>query len=283
MCCKSKLIFVVSQFQLIFIQNCENKFSFQITSYMLRCHCVVESFFFFWFNLFPTYIYLGKLESFRLPSTLAFFSSKSTCSANNDEAYVNFNWDKLGFGLTPTDYIYIMKISGKDNFSEGSLSRYGNIEISPSAAIFNYGQGLFEGLKAYRRPDGGIQLFRPELNALRMKNGADRLCMPSPPVNVFVDAVKKTVLANQRWVPPPGKGSLYIRPLLMGSGAVLGIGPAPECTFLIFTSPIGNWYKCGPSMNLYVENEVPRATLGGTGAIKSITNYSPVSKIGLLP
>ncbi|XP_068319646.1 branched-chain-amino-acid aminotransferase 6-like [Pyrus communis] len=212
--------------------------------------------------------------SYLLP--FLFFCICIYLNRNNDEAYVNFNWDKLGFGLTPTDYIYIMKISGKDNFSEGSLSHYGNIEISPSAAIFNYGQGLFEGLKAYRRPDGGIQLFRPELNALRMKNGADRLCMPSPPVDVFVDAVKKTVLANQRWVPPPGKGSLYIRPLLMGSGPVLGIGPAPECTFLIFTSPIGNWYKCGPSMNLYVENEVPRATPGGTGAIKSITNYSPV-------
>ncbi|CAN6685417.1 unnamed protein product [Malus baccata var. baccata] len=221
---------------------------------------------------------LSTLDLYSLSYLLPFlfFCICIYLNRNNDEAYVNFNWDKLGFGLTPTDYIYIMKISGKDNFSEGSLSRYGNIEISPSAAIFNYGQGLFEGLKAYRRPDGGIQLFRPELNAMRMKNGADRLCMPSPPVDVFIDAVKKTVLANQRWVPPPGKGSLYIRPLLMGSGPVLGIGPAPECTFLIFTSPIGNWYKCGPSMSLYVENEVPRATPGGTGAIKSITNYSPV-------
>ncbi|XP_048424927.1 putative branched-chain-amino-acid aminotransferase 7 [Pyrus x bretschneideri] len=194
-----------------------------------------------------------------------------------DEKHVDaMNWDELEFGVIPTDYMYIRICSDGENFSQGHLAPYRKIELSPFAGILNYGQGILEGLKAIRTKDGRIQLFRPEENALRMKMGAERLCVPCLSTEQFLAALKQAVLANKRCVPPPGKGSLYIRPLLMGSGAVLGIGPAPECTFLIFTSPIGNWYKCGPSMNLYVENEVPRATPGGTGAIKSITNYSPV-------
>jgi branched-chain amino acid aminotransferase len=137
---------------------------------------------------------------------------------------------------------------------------------------------LFEGLKAYRKADGSILLFRPEENAQRMQTGAERMCMPAPSVEQFIDAVKQTVLANKRWVssldtklgyfcsaipityeswfnwlsnilcfqiPPTGKGSLYIRPLLMGSGTVLGLAPAPEYTFIIFVSPVGNYFKVG--------------------------------------
>ncbi|KAI8534696.1 hypothetical protein RHMOL_Rhmol10G0116800 [Rhododendron molle] len=104
-------------------------------------------------------------------------------------------------------------------------------------------EGLFEGLKAYHKQDGNILLFRTEENALRMRMGAERMCMPSPTIEQFVDAVTATVLANKRWVPPPCKGSLYIRPLLMGSGAVLGLAPAPEYTFLIYVSPVGNYFK----------------------------------------
>lgn len=136
-------------------------------------------------------------------------------------------------------------------------------------------QGLFEGLKAYRKEDEGILLFRPEENALRMKMGADRMCMPSPTIEQFMDAVKKTVLANKRWVikletlnpttsfnfcvvkiwnmpyiymyivqvPPHGRGALYIRPLLMGTGPNLGLKPASEYTFLVYASPVGNYNK----------------------------------------
>lgn len=130
---------------------------------------------------------------------------------------------------------------------------------------------MFEGLKAYRKADGSILLFRPEENAIRMIDGARRMCMPAPTVEQFVEAVKMTVLANNRWVhdfvffplldknlhlillsnismlyfqvPPTGKGSMYVRPLLMGSGPVLGLAPAPEYTFLIFVSPVGNYFK----------------------------------------
>ncbi|KAH1082510.1 hypothetical protein J1N35_022271 [Gossypium stocksii] len=191
----------------------------------------------------------------------------------------DIEWGNLGFGLLPTDYMYMMKCSQGGNFSKGELQRFGNIELNPSAGVLNYGQGLFEGLKAYRKEDGNILLFRPEENALRMRQGAERMCMPAPTVDQFVEAVKETVLANKRWVPPPGKGSLYIRPLLMGSGAVLGLAPAPEYTFLIYVSPVGNYFKEGVApINLIVEHELHRATPGGTGGVKTIGNYAAVLK-----
>ncbi|KAE9458534.1 hypothetical protein C3L33_09562, partial [Rhododendron williamsianum] len=116
-------------------------------------------------------------------------------------------------------------------------------------------------------------------NALRMRMGAERMCMPSPTIEQFVDAVTATVLANKRWVPPPGKGSLYIRPLLMGSGAVLGLAPAPEYTFLIYVSPVGNYFKEGIApIHLMIDTEVHRATPGGTGGVKTIGNYASVLK-----
>ncbi|KAJ0987575.1 hypothetical protein J5N97_005931 [Dioscorea zingiberensis] len=189
------------------------------------------------------------------------------------------DWDNLEFGLVPTDYMYVMKCNRNGTFSEGKLKQFGPVELSPSSGILNYGQGLFEGLKAYRKEDGSILLFRPEENASRMKSGAERMCMPSPTIQQFVDAVKLTVLENQRWVPPVGKGSLYIRPLLMGSGPILGLAPAPDYTFLIFVSPVGNYFKEGLApINLIVETNFHRATPGGTGGVKTIGNYASVLK-----
>ncbi|KAF5738073.1 branched-chain-amino-acid aminotransferase 3 chloroplastic isoform X1 [Tripterygium wilfordii] len=199
--------------------------------------------------------------------------------SREESELADIDWDNLGFGFIPTDYMYMMKCAQGGNFSKGELQRFGNIELSPSAGVLNYGQGLFEGLKAYTKEDGNILLFRPEENALRMRMGAERMCMPAPTVEQFVDAVKATVMANKRWVPPPGKGSLYIRPLLMGSGAVLGLAPAPEYTFLIYVSPVGNYFKEGVApINLVVEHELHRATPGGTGGVKTIGNYAAVLK-----
>ncbi|WOL03068.1 branched-chain-amino-acid aminotransferase 3, chloroplastic-like [Canna indica] len=217
-----------------------------------------------------------------MPTLVLGASSTIKCEASVYEEAVEtaeLDWDNLGFGLVPTDYMYIMKCSQNGIFTEGELRQYGPIELSPSSGVLNYGQGLFEGLKAYRKEDGSILLFRPEENALRMRMGAERMCMPSPTVEQFLDAIKLTVLANKRWVPPTGKGSLYIRPLLIGSGAVLGLSPAPEYTFLIFVSPVGNYFKEGLApINLVVENDFHRATPGGTGGVKTIGNYASVLK-----
>ncbi|CAL0311604.1 unnamed protein product [Lupinus luteus] len=198
---------------------------------------------------------------------------------NETTELADIDWDNLGFSIQPTDYMYFMKCQQGGTFSKGELKRYGNIELSPCAGVLNYGQGLFEGLKAYRKQDGNILLFRPEENAERMKAGAERMSMASPSTEQFLQAVKDTVLANKRWIPPAGKGSLYIRPLLIGSGAVLGVAPAPEYTFLVYVSPVGNYFKEGLApIHLIVENDLHRATPGGTGGVKTIGNYAAVLK-----
>ncbi|XP_020093860.1 branched-chain-amino-acid aminotransferase 3, chloroplastic-like isoform X2 [Ananas comosus] len=201
-----------------------------------------------------------KIQNQILPMSLSLEASSTTrCEAslsniyNTDADIVDLDWENLGFGLVPTDYMYMMKCSSDGIFTKGELLRFGPIELSPSSGVLNYGQGLFEGLKAYRKEDGSVLLFRPEENALRMKLGAERMCMPSPTVEQFVDAVKLTVLANKRWVPPTGKGSLYIRPLLIGSGVVLSLTPAPEHTFLVFVSPVGNYFKVLKAQNIAKE------------------------------
>ncbi|KAI9121246.1 hypothetical protein K1719_008279 [Acacia pycnantha] len=188
----------------------------------------------------------------------------------------NVKWEELGFGFVPTDFMYVMKCSLGHNFCHGSITPFSTVSLNPSASILNYAQGVFEGLKAQRSEEGRILLFRPEENARRMKVGAERMCMPCPSVEQFVNAVKKTVVANRRLIPPLGKGSLYIRPLLIGSGAALGVQPSPEFTFLIYASPV-NSYRKGP-LDLKVENKLFRAIsgYGGTGGIKSITNYAPI-------
>ncbi|KAK5832563.1 hypothetical protein PVK06_016365 [Gossypium arboreum] len=191
----------------------------------------------------------------------------------SDDEDADVNWDKLGFGLTQTDYMYVMSCCKDQRFLKGQLCRYANIELSPSAG------GVYEGMKANRTQDGRILLFRADQNAGRMRHGAERMCMPSPSIDQFIDAVKETVSANKRWIPPPGKGSLYVRPMLLGTGPILGLAPAPEYTFLIYVSPVGYYFKEGTApLNLYIEEEYVRASPGGAGGVKSITNYAPVMK-----
>ncbi|CAN7134478.1 unnamed protein product [Brassica rapa subsp. narinosa] len=249
--------------------------------------------------------YISKICGFRMHGTKAVASvveehvSAILRSEREDEEYADVDWDNLGFSLVPTDYMFATKSCREGNFEQGCLSRYGNMELNPAAGILNYGQaklqifiqkthtkysynkrfflGLIEGMKAYRGEDGRVLMFRPELNAMRMKNGAERMCMHSPSVQQFMEGVKQTVLANKRWVPPPGKGSLYLRPLLFGSGASLGVSAASEYTFVVFGSPVQNYFKEGTAaLNLYVEEVIPRAYIGGTGAVKAISNYGPV-------
>ncbi|KAB2627725.1 branched-chain-amino-acid aminotransferase 2 [Pyrus ussuriensis x Pyrus communis] len=194
--------------------------------------------------------------------------------------YADVDWDNLGSGLVQTDYMYIMKSSNDGKFEQGQLSRYGNIELNPAAAVLNYGQAIYEGTKADRKRDGKLLLFRLDQNAIRMKISAERMCMPSLSVDQFIDAVKQTAQANKCWVPPPGKGSLYIRLLLIGSGPILGLAPSPEYTFLVYASPVRNYFKEGSApLNIFVEEEYDRASRGGAGGVKGSTNYAPASRI----
>ncbi|CAI0464306.1 unnamed protein product [Linum tenue] len=214
----------------------------------------------------------------RAASFVEEISDPLSSSGDEDDCVAEVDWDNLGFGLVTTDYMYVMKCREDGNFTKGELNPYGNIELSPSAGVLNYGQGLFEGTKAFRKENGGLLLFRPDQNAMRMVMGAERMCMPCPSIDQFVDSVKQTALANKRWVPPPGKGTLYIRPLLLGTGPVLGLAPAPEYTFLVYASPVGNYFKTAGALNLYVEEEYDRSARLGTGGVKTISNYAPVLK-----
>ena len=190
------------------------------------------------------------------------------------------DWDSLTFSMTETDFMYIAKTAMDEPWQPGEILPYGNISISPAAGVLNYGQGLFEGMKAYKTAAGRVVLFRPEENARRMQRGADRLKMPPVPESIFIDAVEQCVQQNSRWIPPMGKGALYVRPLLNGSGPVLGVAPAPEYSFMIYVTPVGPYFKGGMTcIKLLISDEHHRAAPGGSGGVKAIGNYAP----GMMP
>jgi len=191
-----------------------------------------------------------------------------------DEAPIDF--DNLGFALNPTDIMYVATMEMGEEWTKGELKPYGNVSISPAAGVLNYGQGLFEGMKAQRSETGDLVIFRPDRNAARMAMGAERLGMPPVPEEFFVNAIKTIVAASKRWVPPMGKGALYIRPCLWGSGGVLGVSPAPSYTFCIYCCPVGPYFKGGLSpIALLVADDYHRAAPGGQGGVKAIGNYAP--------
>ncbi len=193
---------------------------------------------------------------------------------------MSIDWDALTFSFTPTDVMYTATCKLGEEWEPGALEPYGDITISPAAGVLNYGQGLFEGMKAQRSVNGGIVLFRPERNAARLQDGARRLGMPPVPEEMFLDAIEQTVAANARWVPPTGKGALYIRPVLWGSGAILGVAPSPEYTFMVYVCPVGPYFKGGMHpIALMVSEDYHRAAPGGSGSVKAIGNYAP----GMMP
>ncbi|KAJ0025431.1 hypothetical protein Pint_08587 [Pistacia integerrima] len=203
----------------------------------------------------------------------------SSDSQGETSASAGGYWDNLGYNPVPTDFMYTMKCLEGEDFSDGGLQPFGSIQLIPSACILNYGQAIIEDLRAYKKQDDSILLFRPEEHGLRMTVGANRLCMPAPTIQQFVEAVKVIVSANRRWIPPPDKGFLHIRALLMGTGAVLSVTPAPEFTFLIYVTPVGKCFEESlKPINLVVENEVHRATCGGVGGVNAISNYAVVLK-----
>jgi len=157
----------------------------------------------------------------------------------------------------------------------GGLIPYGTIELSPAAGVLNYGQGCFEGTKAYRTIKNQVVLFRPEMNAKRMAMSTRRLCIPEMNKEFFLQAVEETLIDNIDYVPPYGKGSLYIRPIVWGTSPALGVKPVEEYTFMVFVSPVGPYFKGGVKpLRLIVSNDYHRAAPKGIGNAKAIGNYS---------
>lgn len=191
----------------------------------------------------------------------------------------SIDWDSIGFGLANVgDAMYVSTCEAGSTTWKGGVQPYGPIPMFPSAQVLNYGQSVFEGMKAQRSKKGHIVLFRPDCNAERMKDGADRLSMVAPSTEEFIAAVEATVKANASFVPPEGKGSLYLRPLLMGTGPILGLGPAPSYTFCIYCAAVGAYFKGGQltPINLKVDTEFHRSAPRGMGGTKAAGNYSPV-------
>ena len=160
----------------------------------------------------------------------------------------------------------------------GGIVPYGPLPLDPASQVLNYGQSVFEGMKAQRSAADRVVLFRPASNAARCAAGAARLSMPPVPEAQFVDAVAAAVRANAAWVPPRGKGSLYLRPLLLGTGPILGLGPAPHYDFVVFGAAVGAYFKGGQlaPIDLIVETQFHRSAPRGMGGTKAAGNYSPV-------
>ena len=186
----------------------------------------------------------------------------------------DLDWGNLSFGYMPTDYSYVC--DWKDGeWGEGRLTTDHSITLSECAGIFHYCQECFEGLKAYTTESGEVVCFRPDMNAQRMYESAERLEMPPFPVDRFVDAVKQVVEANAAWVPPFGSGAtLYVRPFMIGSGEVIGVAPAPEYHFHILVTPVGPYFKGGLKPIKLCVSKYDRAAPHGTGNIKAGLNYA---------
>ena len=186
----------------------------------------------------------------------------------------NIDWSNLGFGYVKTDYRYVSYY--KDGaWDEGKLITDDMITMSECACVLQYAQTCFEGMKAYRTEDGKIVVFRPDMNAKRMQTSCAGLEMPVIPEDKFVDAICQVVKANKDMVPPYGSGAtLYIRPFMYGKDAIIGVKPANEYEFRVFTTPVGPYFKGGVKPITIRVSDSDRAAPRGTGHIKAGLNYA---------
>ena len=186
----------------------------------------------------------------------------------------NIDWSNLGFGYVPTDKRFVANFKN-GSWDEGALTEDSNIVMSECAGVLQYAQTVFEGMKAYTTEDGRTVIFRPDLNASRFADSAKRLEMPAFPEDKFVEAVVDTVKANAAYVPPYGSGaSLYIRPYMFGISPVIGVKPAEEYQFRVFTTPVGPYFKGGVKPLTICVSDFDRAAPHGTGHIKAGLNYA---------
>ncbi|MCI5645986.1 MULTISPECIES: branched-chain amino acid aminotransferase [Treponema] len=186
----------------------------------------------------------------------------------------NLDWANLPFGYIKTDRRFVANY--KDGaWDSGKLIKDDKVKISECACVLQYAQTCFEGLKAYTTKDGRIVTFRPDLNAERMESSCKRLEMPVFPKERFVKAVIDTIKANINWVPPFGSGAtLYVRPYMFGSNAVIGVKPADEYQFRILVTPVGPYFKGGVKPITVRISDIDRAAPHGTGDIKAGLNYA---------
>jgi branched-chain amino acid aminotransferase len=179
-----------------------------------------------------------------------------------------------GFGKYYTDHMVMCEWSEKDGWGEPHLMPYGPISLDPAPAVFHYGQEIFEGMKAYRQPDGSIALFRPTANAQRFINSARRLALPEMPVELFMETVEALVKQDGGWVPSKVGESLYIRPFMIATEVGLGVRPTNKATYLLIATPAGAYFDPSKAVSVWISTEYVRAVQGGTGEAKCGGNYA---------
>ncbi len=187
----------------------------------------------------------------------------------------------LGFGKIFTDHMFLLNYEVGKGWHDARVVPYAPLQLDPSAMVFHYAQEVFEGMKAYRTPDGGVQLFRPYDNARRMNDSCERLCIPKIDEELFVEAVKTLVSVDAEWVPSEPETSLYIRPFVIATDAHLGVHASHTYIFCIICSPVGAYYAEGINpVKIYVESDDVRAVKGGTGYTKCGGNYAASIRAG---
>lgn len=181
----------------------------------------------------------------------------------------------LGFGNYYTDHMFIMNYDEGEGWHDPRIVPYAPFELDPAAMVLHYAQEVFEGLKAYRSPNGEILLFRPDKNMERLNRSNDRLCIPQIDEAFAVEAIKTLVRVDEDWIPHAEGTSLYIRPFIFATDAHVGVHPAHHLIFSIILSPVGAYYPEGLNpVKIYVEDQFVRAVKGGVGFTKTGGNYA---------
>ena len=182
---------------------------------------------------------------------------------------------KLGFGKIFTDHMFVMNYTEGKGWHDPRIEPFHNISLSPAAMVYHYGQEMFEGLKAYKNPDGNVYLFRPDMNAKRTNATNDRLVIPQLPIEDFVQAVSAVVDVDRDWIPTEPGTSLYIRPFIIATDEFLGVAPSKTYLFMVILSPSGAYYESGLApVGIWIEDEYVRAVRGGMGFAKTGGNYA---------
>ncbi len=187
----------------------------------------------------------------------------------------------LGFGKIFTDHMFMMEYTPEEGWHDARIVPFANLSIHPACTALHYGSEIFEGLKAYRRADGTVQMFRPIENIRRLNRSAERLCLPEIPEELGMEVLTAFVKMEEDWTPSAPGTSLYLRPFLFGNDETLGVHAVHHATFIIIASPVGSYYKEGINpVGIMIEDEDVRAVKGGTGYTKCGGNYAASNRAG---
>lgn len=187
----------------------------------------------------------------------------------------------LGFGKIFTDHMFVMDYNPEQGWHDARIVPFANLSLHPASTVLHYGVEIFEGLKAYRRADGTVQLFRPMENIRRLNRSAERLCLPQIPEKEAMSALEAFVHTEQDWTPSASGTSLYLRPFMFGNDETLGVHAVHNATFMIIASPVGSYYKEGINpVRIMIEDEDVRTVRGGTGYAKCGGNYAASNRAG---